>query len=94
MKRQAKYFRKGTVIRGPEGDQNFHSIALAKKESHRIQKAEGGLGSMNFRGNSENDVTRSNCREMSFVREYLRNGCTLKVNILLSRQGKTKGWSL
>ena len=45
MKRQAKYFRKGTVIRGPEGDQNFQSIALAKKESHRIQKAEGGLGS-------------------------------------------------
>lgn len=42
--KEAKWFRKSNIIRGPEGDKVYQSINKAKKESRVIQAANGGLG--------------------------------------------------
>jgi len=43
--KEAKFFRKQNVIRGPDGDKVFHSVNKAKKESHSIQiAADGAIG--------------------------------------------------
>lgn len=39
-----KYTRKGKIITGPNGNKIFASINAAKRESARIQQANGGLG--------------------------------------------------
>lgn len=38
------YLRKRNVIRGPDGDEVFKSVALAKKQSFKLQQLNGGLG--------------------------------------------------
>ena len=42
--KEAQFFRKRNVIRGPEGDKVFPSVNKAKKESRAIQAANGGMG--------------------------------------------------
>lgn len=42
---QAKYFRKGSRIRTPDGTKKFKSINAAKRESRALQlSADGALG--------------------------------------------------
>ena len=42
---EAKYFRKGKTIRGPEGDETFEFFAQAKRRSREIQlKEQGAIG--------------------------------------------------
>lgn len=42
--KEARFFRKRNVIRGPDGDKVFPSVSKAKKESRSIQDANGGMG--------------------------------------------------
>ena len=42
--KEAIFFRKQNVIRGPEGDKVFQSVNKAKKESRTIQNTNGGMG--------------------------------------------------
>ena len=40
--KEAKYFRCGTLVRGPYGDVNHKSLNQAKRYSRRIQQENGG----------------------------------------------------
>lgn len=42
--KEPKFYRKGKVIRTPEGDETFPSMNTAKRRSRELQLANGGLG--------------------------------------------------